>query len=415
MNKSFLQLSTALVFIFCFLHTTAQIKIEGVVRDARSGAPLQFVVVTHETSRAGDVTTEKGNFSVLVDKLPATLSFRLIGYEKTIIQVTKDKRLDVKMAESVVEMNTVEILASQLEKVAGNDKRSIWDYTWCNGQLLICDYGTSLKTASLILLDENLDMLHTLAVPSKPVELFSDCMGNAHFKGQDSTWQILNEDGHISLLPAESNYLVENILRKCKAADDKNLYFEVANGEQLFNESSAESFAFKSTNDEIYYFYGSRNGSKLIFLTKITDEVSKKLKEEELKRDSVMHSKKHQESYASAMASKHFFYSTMVKEIYAPIMSLDGKTFIMDYVNGQLVEFDSTMTVASVDSIRFDYIAGNPFRCLTDEEHTAIYVLDNDHSISVIHLLDTNGCEIQRSWKIPHAFPENVTVQNGYV
>ena len=408
-------LSTALFFLLCYIQTTAQIKIEGFVRDARSGEPLQFVVVTLDDSRAGDVSNERGYFEVMVEKLPATLSFRLIGYEKTIIQVTKDKRLNVSMAETVMEMNTVEIRASQLEKVAGDEKRSIWDYTWCNGQLLICDYGTSLKSASLFLLDKNLDTLDAIDVPAKPVELFSDCMGNAHFKGTDSTWQILNENGRLSFLPAESNYLIDSILRKCKSANDEFLFFEIPQGEQQFKETNAESFSFKSNNDEIYYYYGPRNGSKLKFLTKISDEVSKKLKEAELTRDSLMHSKKHGESYSSAMSSKYFFYTTMVKEVYAPIVTIHDTTYIMDYVHTHWVMFDEAMNVASVDTIGFDFSPANPHRCLVEENRAGLYVYDQENGIVRLFRVNTENCALSQNWTIPHTFPEKITVMGNFV
>jgi hypothetical protein len=415
MNRIVFTLSTALLFILISFTASTQIKIEGVVRDAASGKPIPFVIVTVEDAQTGDVTSDKGEFQVAVVALPATITFRMLGYEKAVIRVTKDKKLDVRLVESVVEMNTVEIRASQLERIAGNEIRSIWDYAWCDGNLLICDYGTSLKSASLFLLNEGEDTLAFIKTPDKPVDLFNDCMGNAHFQGTDSTWQILFLNNDLQFLPGESNYLVDNILRTCKSADEERLFFEIPQGSQLFKESMGEGFAFKSNNDEIYYFYGSREGSKLIFLTRISDEVAQKLKESELNYDSLMHSKKHGESYDSSMASKYFFYSTMVKEVYAPILTLNAITYIMDYVHGHWVEYDSTMNVARVDSIRFDYDPRIPHRCIANEEHTALYVLNESAGITTISLLDIQSCDLIDHWSIPHPHPDKITVRNGYV
>ncbi|MFM9985260.1 MAG: carboxypeptidase-like regulatory domain-containing protein [Flavobacteriales bacterium] len=415
MTRIFLTLSTAFLFFIYPFSSNAQVKIEGVVRDANSGKPIPFVIVTVDDSQTGDVTTERGEFEVLVSNLPAAITFRMLGYEKTIIRVTKDKRLDVRMVESVVEMNTVEIRASQLERVAGNESRSIWDYAWCDGNLLICDYGTSLKSASLFLLDDQEDTLGFVRTPDKPVDLFNDCMGNAHFQGTDSTWQILFQHEGLKFLPGESNYLVDNILRKCKSADEKRLFFEIPQGSQLFKESSSESFVFKSSNDEICYFYGSRDGSKLIFLTRISDEVAQKLKDAEVQRDSTMHSMMHGESYSSSMASKHFFYTTLVKEVYAPIVTLNETTYIMDYVHGNLVVFDSAMNVARVDTIRFDFDPRIPHRCIADEEHKSLYVLNESSGITTISLIDIQSCSLVKNWSIPHTYPDKITVRNGYV
>lgn len=414
MNKLSSLLSLALFFLLFHAHTSAQIKIEGVVRDARSKSPLQFVVVSVENANSGDVTGERGSFSVSVSELPVTLTFRLIGYEKISIQVVKDKKLNIELTESVVELNTVEIRASQLEKVAGTSTRSIWDYAWSNGQLIICDYGTTLKSAELFLLDEKLDTVDIIKAPAKPVELFTDCMGNAHFVGKDSTWQIVNEMGELVLLKAESNYLVENILRKCTAADEDNLYFQVGQGAQKFNEFMATSFSFESNDDVVYYFYGPRDGNTLFFLTKIEDDIARKMKDAELNRDSLMHSKVHGETYDSGMASKYFFYTTLLKEIYCPMFSTQGKMVIVDYVHGHWVEFDEGMSVSRVDTLQFNYDKRKPHRCITDEEHHGLYVLVDEAGIVSLHVLNQTSIDLGKSWTIPHTFPDKVTVRNGY-
>jgi hypothetical protein len=105
----------------------------------------------------------------------------------------------------------------------------------------------------------------------------------------------------------------------------------------------------------------------------------------------------------------------MVKEIYAPIVTVQDSTYIMDYVNNKWVTFNADMNVSKVDSIGFDFLPFQAPRCFVSEEQDALYIASQDNGITTISEIAVSDCSVLKSFTIPHNFPENITVNGGYV
>tara|TARA_R110002124_G_scaffold114662_1_gene270115 strand:+ start:4053 stop:6485 length:2433 start_codon:yes stop_codon:yes gene_type:complete len=84
----------------------AQIKINGIVADAKTGERLPAAHVIIEGTYTGTIANEDGEFSLLVKSFPATIVVRYIGFEtqKKTIQAGHSEPLDFLLKVSVAEM-----------------------------------------------------------------------------------------------------------------------------------------------------------------------------------------------------------------------------------------------------------------------------------------------------------------------
>lgn len=97
------------------LEAAGQGAVDGIVSDASTGAPLEFVNVGILGSSAGTVTDARGHYQLVVNSLRSTdsvtLRFSFTGYEAVERRVATrgQKRLDVQLKASATQLKAVEI------------------------------------------------------------------------------------------------------------------------------------------------------------------------------------------------------------------------------------------------------------------------------------------------------------------
>lgn len=64
------------------------VTLEGAVRDAETGQPLPAANIYVDGTRRGTITNAQGHYRLRVDRLPATVVFRYVGYQEERVRVT---------------------------------------------------------------------------------------------------------------------------------------------------------------------------------------------------------------------------------------------------------------------------------------------------------------------------------------
>jgi outer membrane receptor protein involved in Fe transport len=158
--------------------------IRGQVIDEMSAVPLFAVNVGIKGTTSGTSTDFDGEFSLKVESLPVTLVFRLFGYiEKEVVVNSASERINVKMAEAVIQGREVVI-----EDIRVTDKQ---------------------KQAPLTV--ENLDLI---AIKQAPSGNFYEALGT--LKGVDLTtaslgFRIINTRGFNSTSPVRTLQLIDGV------------------------------------------------------------------------------------------------------------------------------------------------------------------------------------------------------------
>jgi hypothetical protein len=96
----------SILLLFFSISTLAQVKVSGIVADAKTGERLPAAHVIIEGTYTGTIANEDGEFSLIVKSFPATIIVRYIGFEsqKQTIQAGHSEPLDFLLKESVAEM-----------------------------------------------------------------------------------------------------------------------------------------------------------------------------------------------------------------------------------------------------------------------------------------------------------------------
>ncbi len=94
----------------------AQVNIKGVVTDKSNGEQLPGTSVTVKGTNIGTMTNEQGSFELrLSQKLPVTLVFSFISYERKEVVVEKDNpKLNIKLSPSDYQLEEVTIVSERL-------------------------------------------------------------------------------------------------------------------------------------------------------------------------------------------------------------------------------------------------------------------------------------------------------------
>src|SRR5210317_703319 len=102
-----------LVFISISFRSDAKFIISGHVRDAASGEELIGANVAILETGAGAMTNTYGYYALSLDPGFYTLVISYVGYvtETRPIQLTEDLFIDVEMAESLLELEEVTVIA----------------------------------------------------------------------------------------------------------------------------------------------------------------------------------------------------------------------------------------------------------------------------------------------------------------
>tara|TARA_R110001599_G_scaffold244895_1_gene445017 strand:- start:121805 stop:124258 length:2454 start_codon:yes stop_codon:yes gene_type:complete len=107
-KKAMLKKLLLLSFIFLTsISAFAQIRVDGIVADAKTGERLPAAHVIIEGTYTGTIANEDGEFSLIVRSFPATIVVRYIGFEtqKRTIDRNHSEPLDFLLKESVAEMD----------------------------------------------------------------------------------------------------------------------------------------------------------------------------------------------------------------------------------------------------------------------------------------------------------------------
>jgi iron complex outermembrane recepter protein len=173
-----------LIFNILFSFAYGQSIIKGTIKDNSTSETLIGVNVTVKETTQGTITDINGNFSLTVQKLPATLVISYVGYEKREITVSSaDKPITVRLSSSEVVLKGVEIVDSRLTE----------------------------KQKESPLTVESMDVI---SIRETPAANFYEGLGN--LKGVDLTsasigFKVINTRGFNSTSPVRSLQLIDGV------------------------------------------------------------------------------------------------------------------------------------------------------------------------------------------------------------
>lgn len=392
----------------------AQYTVNGIVLDAISKDPISDVRVFSISAKEFATSDSSGKFSIIIQKLPANISFKRVGYYDETFQISDSEWMEVYL-ESSSWLSTIDIGNSKIENVAGTTKRWIWDYALMNRYIVVCDYGNSLEDARLVCLTEFGDTVAKGLCPVRPLELFTDCEGNVQLQGKDSTYQVVISSNGISYLKGEDNLMINKFLRRCVDEDDINFYFAVPDGgEHVYRRGRRK---VEQRNDEMYYFRGSKEENKRFGFWVVTDGWTKGMKEAEKSfgKNPINGELISSRTGDVGRFDRIFFNQIFIKEIYAPLFSHQDTVFIFDHPNGRIEKFSKWGSPLGSTFITYSASSNFERQILRDEISGLFYAVFKKNNMHYLCKLNPHTGVISDKILIPHAFVEKMEIRNGYL
>lgn len=409
--KSVTVIVCAVVLLFS-LRGNSQ-TVTGYVLDAFDQRPIPETFVHSRIQEVATYSDSLGFFKIEASSFPIEIKLSRVGYKEQKIRLYNAEPIVVFLQPTSF-LDPVIIQAQEASVVAGNRQHSVWSYAWMQDQLVICDYTNSLKDAQLVLLSEDQDTLAKCPTPVIPVDMFSDCLGNAHIQGKDSTYQIYLGENALEVFPGEGNFMINYFLRRCVAQDDYNLYFAINDGDSL-RDGTESTFKYRTHDYEMWYFRGSKALSERHLFCKITDEFALKMKREESSYGRSPFGATSMESAQSLAASRVFFDKIMMKQIYAPLYVVGNEVVILDHVNNVILHYAPSGTFQLKVPIYYGDNLNFKRQCFQDAANQRIYALFEEKGRYFLMEVNPTTGSLGEAIYIEHAFPENISIRNGFV
>jgi CarboxypepD_reg-like domain len=393
----------------------AQVKISGCITQQNTTKPLPQVIIQLSDGSGGDVSDDNGCFEFEVEKLPVDLIFRLIGYETARVHFVQKEILKIVLTPSEVLLPEIQITNKNVERFAGNERRSIWDYAWMDNQLLLCEYGSSLTKSRVILMNTVGDTLATSLAPARPESMFNDCGHFAYLMSRDSLWEYYIENGALNYFPAQPAILAERVLQYCVGQNSESIYFAVPSGKELRLGDDPYAFRYESNNDKIRYYLFDRQSEKLRLFKTVTDEFTLALKKDEMEYGNGPQPKLRTESASSTAASKYFFWKVMCKEVDAPMYHVRDSLFILDHANGKMEVLDADGEPIRSVPIHYHLDPTYLRQSIMDESGQNLYALFEEDRLISLQRIDLSSGKLLERITIPHIYPEHITISGAYI
>lgn len=102
------------IFLFCFVSSSAQFSMEGIIVDASSKEPLAFVNIGIAGTQEMTSSTIEGKFKLLSNQPVSEIYFSYVGYESLKYKINGDtKNIQIQLQQKSYELNAIEIVPGE--------------------------------------------------------------------------------------------------------------------------------------------------------------------------------------------------------------------------------------------------------------------------------------------------------------
>lgn len=229
----FLLLIASFVLIFCITtigQNSIDAEIKILVLDSVSALGISNVNIRIKNSFGGSSSSSTGFCKIKTRSFPSTFILSHISYvDKEIILLEPfQNTLIVYLQPQISTLEEVNIVYEVPTAILA-EKFTVVDFTVCNNLVFaLGNYSNNFKHFKLIVLDEYLDEIFSLAIPEtiKPLGLYQDCLDNCHILTQDSAYQIIQVDTLWQICCSYEINRFHTIMADCLFQADNYLIFK---------------------------------------------------------------------------------------------------------------------------------------------------------------------------------------------
>ncbi len=175
--------------------------ITGTITDAKTGQPIGSVNLSTEKGKATTATNQNGQFSITINRMPATIKFTHIAYESNSVIISKfpGEPLEIMLEPKVKSIKEVVIEGGKYNQVLRRENFYVSDYEFDQDKMWVVGYADkSILKPQLILLDLNGNIIEKMPAEGR-TKLFKDALGWVHLMDAKSMVSVEFKDQEIKI------------------------------------------------------------------------------------------------------------------------------------------------------------------------------------------------------------------------
>jgi hypothetical protein len=186
-NSSGFSKSTCLTIFFFYIQFfvfSQTLLLKGIVKDESTLRPVRDVNIKVYGTTKGTSTDKNGNFSIRLNKIPASLIITCIGYEIEYYDITDIPGISVEflLSRKSYTLPEVDISSKQYSYLFKDKDYSVLDYEILGDNVLLLVFRYQLKRSELVLVSGSGDTLAISKLPElPPASLYKDFLSNVHY------------------------------------------------------------------------------------------------------------------------------------------------------------------------------------------------------------------------------------------
>lgn len=267
---------------------------------------------------------------------------------------------------------------------------------------------SNLRKYFVYLLNDQMEMGHSLRLNFHPKSLYLDCLGNLHVVSRDSMYQLEILDKQLSIYERNSILLYHQFFKYCAGENGDVVYMKTLEN----NEQSTVYSALHRARDEKKELYRIED-SNLIRTEADTEAL--------IQQEALGGTEQAGEIISDQLAEirrrqqrAYFFELVIQKPKYHPLFVSNDTTFIFDHLNGVALAFDATGAELERNVISYHQAKNWDKKVQLDRANGTFYSLESKNGAQVFCRLSHPGFEPGTRTKITkHPYPEKIIVYKG--
>lgn len=398
MKKLYSIISLFIFFTSSIYSQSDGIRVYGIITDSNTGSIIQNVNIRIKGTNIGSVSHKKGQYSISVSEVPATVIFSHVGYEKYYLKINYQisQKQNIQLNPVIVELEEFAVSSEIVKNILKNKPLHISDYEFYENNILLLAYkDRKLSKARIILVDHFGDTIAGLSV-RKPEKFYKDCFDNVHLICKDTVWQIYFDSEKLQILYPVNPKKFDLTMKNCVEESGDNVYFM--------------DYAYH--NQVLKYYYYNRKTDEAKTLRLIGDEKAIAMVDD---FDGYIQSLINL-GVRSIGAHIRFEEMCMIDPIFVPLRKVRDTICIFNYINSviEFFDYDGEMVYETpVDFHNDKYWVEDIF---IDEVSDKVYTLFKRNGISYLHEINLKEGSLGKEIKIPDfPFVSKIQINNNKI
>lgn len=382
-----------LISLLIITSANAQVyEIKGSIIDAEFKQPISEVNIIIKETNKGTYSNKIGEFNIITNNLPLTLTISHIGYISQQIEVTNTtKEIKIRLVKDIIPLSSVDISANKIKNMVENQKLYIIDYAVNNDSLLILCYNQRhTNEGQVVLMNDNNKIISRKNIKHiNSIE--EDFKQQQYIIGKNMAREVAVRN---QLIELEKEWDLEEFkkVQKSIIAYSSPFYY--------LRQNIADNQIVK-----LYKF--NENTQKLELLKTITDNAGLERLSDKARLQSAANY-----TPADARFEEMCFYAPK----YIPMIFKDNLFYLFNFEEDKIEIIDTTAVILNNISISFHHQKHWKKQILIDKVKGNMYAVFEKNGFYYISEIDVEKGVIGEKISIPHfVYIEKIKVNNGKV